>query len=109
MHSLFHSDVEIWNTGLYIRLSAEDERKKRSGSVETQKSLLLNYIQDKPDLFLYAIYVDVDQTGANFDRPDFQRLMDDVKAKRVNCIVVKDYCAIIGLNQKDLENQGILA
>ena len=90
MHSLFHSDVEIWNTGLYIRLSAEDERKKRSGSVETQKSLLLNYIQDKPDLFLYAIYVDVDQTGANFDRPDFQRLMDDVKAKRVNCIVVKD-------------------
>jgi hypothetical protein len=24
-------------------------------------------------------------------------------------IVVKDYCAIIGLNQKDLENQGILA
>lgn len=22
---------------------------------------------------------------------------------------VKDYCAIIGLNQKDLENQGILA
>lgn len=41
-----HSDNIIWNTGLYVRLSAEDERKKASGSVETQKELLLNYIQD---------------------------------------------------------------
>jgi len=44
-----------------------------------------------------------------FERPDFQRMMDDVEAGKVNCIVTKDYCAIIGLNQKDLENQGILA
>ena len=27
----------------------------------------------------------------------------------VSTVIVKDYCAIIGLNQKDLENQGILA
>ena len=39
----------------------------------------------------------------------FTRLMNDVRQKKIKCIVVKDYCAIIGLNQKDLENQGILA
>ena len=85
-----HSDNTIWNTGLYVRLSAEDERKKASGSVETQKELLLNYIQDKPDMLLYSIYVDVDKTGANFERPEFQRMMSDVKAGVVTCIVVKD-------------------
>lgn len=37
------------------------------------------------------------------------KLMEDVRADKISCIVVKDYCAIIGLNQKDLENQGILA
>lgn len=90
MYNPTYSYGKIWNTGLYVRLSAEDERKKRSGSVETQKDLLLNYIQDKPDLFLYSIYIDVDRTGTNFERPEFQRLMADIRGNKVNCIVVKD-------------------
>ena len=48
-------------------------------------------------------------SGTNFDRPDFQRMIECAKRGEISCIVVKDYCAIIGLNQKDLENQGILA
>ena len=48
-------------------------------------------------------------SGTNFDRPDFQRLIADMDAGKIGTIIVKDYCAIIGLNQKDLENQGILA
>ena len=35
--------------------------------------------------------------------------MQDIEKRNVNCIIVKDCCAIMGLNQKDLENQGILA
>ena len=31
-------------------------------------------------------------------------MMEDIKSGKINCIIVKDYCAIIGLNQKDLEN-----
>lgn len=54
-------------------------------------------------------YVDDGYTGTNFNRPDFQRMMEDVENGIIETIVVKDYCAIIGLNQKDLENQGILA
>ncbi|MBT9649125.1 recombinase, partial [Oscillibacter sp. MCC667] len=45
----------------------------------------------------------------NFERPSFQRMIDDIEDGKINCVVTKDYCAIIGLNQKDLENQGILA
>ena len=54
-------------------------------------------------------YVDDGYTGTNFNRPGFQELLDDIEMGYVGTIIVKDYCAIIGLNQKDLENQGILA
>lgn len=54
-------------------------------------------------------YIDDGYSGTNFNRPDFQRMMSDVDEGKVKTIIVKDYCAIIGLNQKDLENQGILA
>ena len=48
-------------------------------------------------------------SGTNFNRPGFAALLEEIEAGRVETLVVKDYCAIIGLNQKDLENQGILA
>ena len=54
-------------------------------------------------------YIDDGWSGTNFDRPDFRRMIDDIEDGKINCVVTKDYCAIIGLNQKDLENQGILA
>ena len=44
-----------------------------------------------------------------FDRPGFQEMLADIEAGKIGTVIVKDYCAIIGLNQKDLENQGILA
>jgi len=44
-----------------------------------------------------------------FDRPGFQEMLAQIEAGKVANCIVKDYCAIIGLNQKDLENQGILA
>lgn len=54
-------------------------------------------------------YTDDGWTGTNFDRPDWKRMLADIEAGKVGTVIVKDYCAIIGLNQKDLENQGILA
>ena len=54
-------------------------------------------------------YVDDGYTGTNFNRPGFQELLDDIEMGYVSTIIVKDCCAIMGLNQKDLENQGILA
>ena len=54
-------------------------------------------------------YTDDGFSGANFDRPDFQKMLADIEAGKIGTVIVKDYCAIIGLNQKDLENQGILA
>ena len=55
--------------------------------------------------FLY----DDGATGTNFNRPAFQEVMALIENGEAATLIVKDYCAIIGLNQKDLENQGILA
>jgi len=43
------------------------------------------------------------------ERPDLKRMLKAIERRQINLVVTKDYCAIIGLNQKDLENQGILA
>ena len=72
------------------------------------KSILQKYAEDN-GFGNIQFFVDDGWSGTNFDRPDFQRMIAEVDAGNVATIIVKDYCAIIGLNQKDLENQGILA
>ena len=57
----------------------------------------------------YLTAADDGYTGANLQRPDWQRMMALVEEGKIGTVITKDYCAIIGLNQKDLENQGILA
>lgn len=54
-------------------------------------------------------FVDDGYSGTTFDRPAWNRLSAMIDEGLIGTIIVKDYCAIIGLNQKDLENQGILA
>lgn len=95
-------------TALYCRLSRDDGTDKESNSISNQKQMLLSYAK-KHGLLNPRVYVDDGYTGTNFNRPDFQRLLEDIELGYVTTVIVKDYCAIIGLNQKDLENQGILA
>ena len=56
-----------------------------------------------------TFFVDDGVSGVTYDRPGFQAMLAEIEAGRVAVAITKDYCAIIGLNQKDLENQGILA
>lgn len=84
-----------YNAAAYLRLSKEDGdtgtgKKAESNSISNQKQLILDYVKDRPELNLISIRIDDGYTGTNFDRPDFQRMMDDIKAGRVNCVIVKD-------------------
>ena len=105
----------MFRAAIYLRLSKEDGGfsygggKQESDSIASQRMLILDFLKKHPEIEVVREYCDDGYTGANFERPQFQKMMDAVKAGEINCIVVKDYCAIIGLNQKDLENQGILA
>lgn len=77
-------------TALYVRLSNEEIEEDFTNKIKNQRELLIQFISDKPQYRLVDIYIDNGCTGTNFDRPQWQRLMEDVRAGKVNCIIVKD-------------------
>lgn len=101
--------LNLFNVAVYIRLSREDGDKEESDSVGNQKKLLTEYVSRKDELILYDVYIDDGFTGTNFNRPAFKRMIKDIEAGKVNCVIVKDDCVIIEPTQKDLENQGFVA
>ena len=95
-------------TALYERLSKDDEQQGESNSILNQKRFLEDFAR-KSGMTNIKHFTDDGYTGRNFNRPGFQAMLAEAEAGKIGTIIVKDYCAIIGLNQKDLENQGILA
>ena len=75
------------NVGAYIRLSVETDDDT---SVETQLEMISDYITKQRNMILQDTYIDNGYTGTNFDRPEFQRMMQDVQTGKIQCIVVKD-------------------
>lgn len=83
---------------IYGRLSVEDEEKEES--METQIALVQDYISRSRELSYVDTYFDNGFTGTNFKRPAFTRLMNDVRQKKIKCIVVKDLSRL-GKDGKD--------
>lgn len=80
----------------YIRLSKADEDvgegKEESNSVENQRKILYDFIQEVPDLRNAEVeeFVDDGYSGLTFERPAFQRMILFVKQRKVDTIIVKD-------------------
>ena len=83
--------MKKFKTSLYLRLSKEDEKIGESESIVNQKILLENFIKSNEDLELVSIKIDDGYSGGNFERPAFKELMEDIRNKEINCIVVKDF------------------
>ena len=91
-----------WKAGFYIRLSREDVESDKSDkniktfnkieseSVTSQRIILNKYIERFEDIEFIEEYADDGYTGTNFDRPNFQRMIDDIRTKRIDCVIVKD-------------------
>ena len=76
-------------TALYCRLSIEDGRDNESMSISNQKAMLRDFAE-KNGLLDYEYYVDDGYTGRNFNRPSFQRMIADIEAGKVRCVITKD-------------------
>lgn len=76
-------------TALYCRLSQEDERLGESLSIENQRLMLQKYAEEHrfPNI---QFYVDDGFSGADFNRPSFKRMMNDVECGKVGIVIVKD-------------------
>lgn len=83
-----------WHMAVYVRLSKEDGDKLESDSIQNQKRIIeqhIKYLQDQGEQILSAeVYSDDGYPGGSFDRPEYQRMMRDIEAGAVNCVIFKD-------------------
>lgn len=89
-------NIKKWIVAKYIRLSREDgDDKDESNSVTSQDKILDELIYDlrnssNDEYVVYDTYIDDGFSGTDFNRPDFQRLLQDMKSGKINMVVVKD-------------------
>lgn len=88
---------QTFKVAIYLRLSKEDDdlscssgAKSESNSISNQRKLIYDFMKLHPELELYDEYKDDGKSGSNFDRAEFQRMMKDIEAGKVNCVIVKD-------------------
>ena len=80
---------KAYRVGLYCRLSKDDDRPGESMSIETQRSMLIDHCE-KNKYEVYDVYIDDGFSGTNFERKDFQRLLNDIDTGLVNMVLTKD-------------------
>lgn len=83
-------EVNLLRTAAYARLSSENSGHETEDTLNTQILQIHSYIKEHPGLTLTDTYVDNGFTGTNFDRPEFERMMQDVRTGKIQCIMVKD-------------------
>ena len=89
--------IPVYRAAIYARLSVDHEERK-SESIETQVALIRKFIQEhnekeekEYELVVYEVYSDLGKTGTNFERAGFERMIQDIKEGKVNCVMVKDF------------------
>lgn len=80
----------LYRAGLYSRISVETADKINRDTIGTQMEFLRTYALSMTDAMIEEEYVDDDITGTNFERPEFERMMNDIRCGRINCVIVKD-------------------
>lgn len=80
----------IYHAALYVRISIENEEKRNADSIGTQIQMLKDFVSECDDIMIYDVYCDDDFSGTDFVRPEFSRMMNDIRDRKVNCVVVKD-------------------
>ena len=86
---------KTYQAAIYLRLSREDGdvtegSKQVSNSIANQKELVMDYLKSHPEIQISDTYVDDGYSGVDFERPEFQRMLSDIRENKINCVVVKD-------------------
>lgn len=91
---------EFYHVAIYLRLSRDDiatgsgknvyGNRTESNSISSQRDMIRSFIKKQDNMTIYDSYVDDGWSGANFDRPEFKRMMEDIEVGQVDCVIVKD-------------------
>ncbi len=83
--------LPVFKTAIYIRLSNNNFATTNVDVLQSQINHLQEYVASHADMELVDTYIDDGWSGMNFNRPAFARMMEDMKAEKINCIVVRDF------------------
>lgn len=83
-------DSEQYDAIAYYRLSKDDGAEHESDSIANQRKLISAFLRKNPNIHLVDEAQDDGYTGTNFDRPGFRDVLNAIRSKRVNCVIVKD-------------------
>jgi len=79
-----------YNAALYCRLSRDDSSgNAESMSIQSQREMLTVYAKEN-GYNIFDVYTDDGYSGVSFDRPNFQRMLDDIRHGRVNMVLTKE-------------------
>ena len=82
--------MKKWNIAAYLRLSSDDRDKSESNSIGNQRNIIKQYIKTNNLNVNANYYIDDGYSGTTFERPDFKKMIKDIKDNKINCIIVKD-------------------
>ena len=80
-------NFKVYKTAIYARLSKENQQGEK---IETQIEEIRNYIENHRIFEIVDVYADNGYSGTNFQRPEFERLMEDIRNRKIDCIIVRD-------------------
>lgn len=89
------NNSKVYQAALYLRLSkedgdVEDGGKLVSNSISNQKDLIMDYLRSHPEIEVHSVWADDGYSGVNFNRPNFQKMLEEIKCGDVDCVIVKD-------------------
>lgn len=81
----------IYKAAIYTRLSQERKEawREKSSSIEAQEIVCKNYATTE-NIKVVETYIDYEKSGTNFDREGYKQMMEDVRNRKINCIIVRD-------------------
>lgn len=95
------NEKELLRTAAYARLSVENGGHETEDSLHTQILQIHNYIRENPELTLTDTYADNGFTGTRFDRPEFERMMQDVRTGKIQCIKMKENSILFRIQEAE--------
>ena len=87
---MYQEKQAIYNVAIYLRLSKEDGDNIESESISNQRKIIKEYIDKNNDMKFVNEYVDDGYSGANFNRPSFKRMLNDIENKKINMVITKN-------------------
>ena len=93
-----------YKVAAYLHLSKEEySNEKESNNITNQKLVIDNYLKEHRKYKLVDYYIDDGYSGTNFDRPEFQRMLEDIKNKLIE--IINEKLNLSNITRLELENK----